>query len=288
MEILNKQIEALMQQAPQGVVDAIGKAAQDSGVDFGYLLQQARAESSFDADAKAKTSSASGLFQFIESTWMTMVERYGEKYGIDANNASRDDLLSLRNDADMASSMAAEFANENQRSLKRNWGGDVGATELYFAHFLGAGQASAFLSARDADGAAPAAALFPKAAAANEGVFYDRASGRARSLDEVYAFFDKKFIESDGYEYSPQTQTADAGILSTDSPSASSTPITQELLAEMLVQDSVVAKNNFDFSQFNARKAEAEMQQRALSSYQSYLMNPLDLILLTQLDTPLG
>ena len=83
--------------------------------------------------------------------------------------------------------------NENERTLNKLWGGEVGATELYLAHFLGAGGAASFLNARDENPLTPAADLYPKAARANRGVFYDPKTGKARSLAQVYDFFDKKF-----------------------------------------------------------------------------------------------
>lgn len=196
--IANNALAALTKTAPRAVTQAIHTASSKTGVDFAYLMQQAKAESSFNPAAKAKTSSASGLFQFIERTWLDMVDRHGEKHGIDTKGMSRDDILAMRFDTDKASAMAAELAAENKRSLQHNWGGDIGATELYFAHFLGAGQAASFLNARDENGLQPAAYLFPAAAKANRAVFYDSKTGEPRSLDSVYAFFDKKFSIEEG------------------------------------------------------------------------------------------
>lgn len=197
--IQNNVLASLIGKASQGVVQAIKTASAATGVNFAYLVQQAAAESSFNPAAKARTSSASGLYQFLESTWMQMVERYGDKHGIETDGKSRRDILALRNDPKAASLMAAEFAGENERVLNSHWGGKVGSTELYLAHFLGAGGASSFLKAKDANGMQPAAQIFPAAAKSNRNVFYDVRSGRAKSLDEVYAFFDKKFSITDDF-----------------------------------------------------------------------------------------
>jgi hypothetical protein len=191
--IQNNALASFTKNASAGVLDAIGQAATKTGVDFAYLLQQAQAESNFDPDVKAKTSSATGLFQFINSTWMSIVEKYGDKHGIDTEGMSEKDILELRKDPEIASNMAAELASENEQFLDNHWGGEVGSTELYLAHFMGAGGAASFLNARDENGMKRAAVLFPSAAKANPNVFYDAKTGRARSLDEVYAFFDKKF-----------------------------------------------------------------------------------------------
>ncbi|MBX2833337.1 MAG: transglycosylase SLT domain-containing protein [Micavibrio sp.] len=194
--LANNALAAMTAKAPTGVVSAIKQASARTGVNFAYMVQQAAAESSFNPTAKAKTSSASGLYQFIESTWLDMVKRHGDKYGVDTSGMSRKDILHLRNDASLSAGMAAEFANENKTSLNNNWAKgekDIGATELYLAHFLGAGGASSFLNARDRNPLTPAADIMPRAANANRNVFYEKGTGRAKSLQEVYAFFDKKF-----------------------------------------------------------------------------------------------
>lgn len=195
--LLNSGIDSAVKQfagqAPSGVLSAIKKASASTGVDFTYLMQQAKAESSFDPNAKSKSSSASGLYQFIKSTWLDMVDRHGEKYGIDTDGMSKSEILDLRYDPEVASHMAAEFAAENQDYLERTWGGDVGSTELYFAHFMGAGGAASFLKAKDENPLRVAADVFPRAANANRNVFYDKDTGKPRTLAEVYNFFDKKF-----------------------------------------------------------------------------------------------
>jgi len=193
--------------APQNVIKAVQKASARTGVDFGFLMEKAAAESSFNPTAKAKTSSATGLYQFIESTWLNMVKTHGGKYGLGAYadkieirngkpcvaDCDRDEILNLRNDPEIAALMAGEFTADNRDFLKRNVGGKIGPTELYFAHFMGAGGAAKFLNSRKINGDVTAAELFPAAAKANKNVFYDSKTGKARSLDDVYAFFDRKF-----------------------------------------------------------------------------------------------
>ena len=201
----NNALAALTQRAPQGIVNAIKNAAAKTGVSFSYLMEKAAAESNFNPTVKARTSSATGLFQFIESTWMDMVNKHGAKYGIDTNQ-SRQDLLNLRKDPTIASYMAAEFACDNQCYLEKTIGGNIGETELYFAHFMGAGGASAFLSQYKKNPLAIAADLFPKEARANKNVFYDSKTGEPKTLQQVYDFFDKKF--TDGTETKPANTMA--------------------------------------------------------------------------------
>ncbi|HNQ92249.1 MAG TPA: transglycosylase SLT domain-containing protein [Alphaproteobacteria bacterium] len=193
---ISADISALKSKAGAKIASAIQNASAKTGVDFTYLMQQAQVESSFKANAKAKTSSATGLYQFIDSTWLAMVNKYGAKHNID-QNASRTEILNLRNDPKVCSLMAGELAAENKNYLQNCVGGDIGSTELYMAHFMGPGGAAKFLKALHANPTASAADTFPQAAAANKNVFYTK-SGKEKSLAEVYAFFDNKFqIESD-------------------------------------------------------------------------------------------
>lgn len=247
-------LQDLKAMAPKPVVNAIQTASRKTGVDFAYLLQQARAESSFNAQAQAKTSSATGLYQFIESTWMNMVEKHGEKYGINTDGMSREDILALRKDPKKASLLAAEFASENKDFLERNWGGDVGTTELYFAHFMGAGGATAFLKAKDENPLQNGADLFPRAAAANRNVFFDRDTGQPRTLAGIYDFFDKKF--QIGPEPSQTAQRADSAVFAKSNPS---------------VRSDV-------FASFDAIPRPP--------SANGLFVNPIQLMLLTQLDMP--
>ncbi|MEM9469937.1 MAG: transglycosylase SLT domain-containing protein [Pseudomonadota bacterium] len=194
--IENNALAGLSARAPSNVLGAIKTASAKTGVDFAYLMEKASAESSFNPNAKAKTSSATGLFQFIESTWMGMVKKHGEKYGINPDQ-SRQSLLNLRKDPALASFMAAEFAKGNKAHLEKTVGGNIGNTELYFAHFMGAGGASAFLSQLKKNPLGIGADLFPKEANANRNVFYDSKTGSARTLQEIYNFFDKKFADTE-------------------------------------------------------------------------------------------
>ncbi|HCH95135.1 MAG TPA: lytic transglycosylase, partial [Erythrobacter sp.] len=67
---------------------AIARAATRTGVDFDYLLAQAKLESGLDPSAKAGTSSATGLYQFIDSTWLRTLDRHGAKHGMEWADAA--------------------------------------------------------------------------------------------------------------------------------------------------------------------------------------------------------
>ncbi len=207
----NNPLAQLTQNAPRSILQAIKTASIKTGVNFSYLVEKAAAESNFEPNAKAKTSSATGLFQFIESTWMDMIEKHGDKHGV-STNQSRQSLLNLRKDPAIASLMAAEFAEGNKAHLEKTVGGDIGNTELYFAHFMGAGGASAFLNQLHKNPLSLGADLFPKAANANRNVFYDSETGQPKTLQQIYDFFDKKFShepsQNTSLAHKPQSVTA--------------------------------------------------------------------------------
>jgi hypothetical protein len=193
------------------VQSAIQLASSKTGVDFGYLLGQAKLESGLRTDAKASTSSASGLYQFIDQSWLAIVKKHGAENGLSwaadaiqtgangklsvADGNTRQAILALRNDPATASMMAAEYASDNQDALQTTLGRTVTGTDLYMGHFLGLGGAKRFLSAMQASPDASGAALFPTAAAANRGVFY-ASDGSPRSLSQIYARFAAKLDDS--------------------------------------------------------------------------------------------
>ncbi len=155
-------------------IQAVSRAAQSTGVDFGMLLETAKRESGLDRNAKAATSSAAGLFQFIESTWMGLIERHGGKYGLSpaSDAAGRKRLLDLRYDPEIAANMAGELTRENSAALASRLGRQPSPGEVYAAHVMGADGAARLIAAPEH---ARAADLFPKAAAANRALFFDKA-----------------------------------------------------------------------------------------------------------------
>ncbi len=179
--------------------EAIARASEKTGVDFDYLLAQARLESGLDPAAKARTSSAAGLYQFIDSTWLETVERHGGRLGLEnaanaidtvrgkarvSDGAARSAVMALRFDPSASALMAGALANDNREVLSGVLGRESDAAELYMAHFLGAGGASKFLRQLAANPEMAAAAILPDAASANRAIFY-KAGGAERSVGEV-------------------------------------------------------------------------------------------------------
>jgi hypothetical protein len=197
----------------------IQRASAATGVDSGYLMKTAQRESSFNPAARASTSSAAGLFQFTEQTWLATVKAYGDRhgYGAYANQirqgqdgrytvagGSRQAVMDLRLDANAASVMAGELTSQNAAYLKGRIGRDPNAGELYAAHFLGPAGSARLIEALETQPMAPAAAYFPDAAKANPTIFYK--GGRPATVKEVYA----DLVRTGGVTVMPvQTQQAE-------------------------------------------------------------------------------
>lgn len=178
---------------------SIARAASRTGVDFNYLLAQARLESSLNPWAKAPTSSASGLYQFIDSTWLRTLDRHGEGLGLGGiataietagghsrvtDPSQREAIMALRFDPDVAALMAGALANDNRAALYEVLGREPDPAELYLAHFLGAAGAGKLLGQLGANPDISAVSILPKAAAANRNIFYGP-GGSARSVGQV-------------------------------------------------------------------------------------------------------
>jgi len=64
------------------IPSALAVASSKTGIDFDYLLNQAKVESGLNANAKAGTSSATGLYQFVEQSWLAVVKKHGAEHGL--------------------------------------------------------------------------------------------------------------------------------------------------------------------------------------------------------------
>ena len=180
---------------PDRVRAAISNAAAQTGNSFDFLLAQARVESHLNPTAHAGTSTARGLYQFTEGSWLKALERHGGDHGLGGaqaailsgaarNPAQRAAILALRNDPTASSLMAGELANDNRATLTAHLGRSPDGAELYLAHFLGADGANRLLDTLAASPQASAAGLLPQAAGANRAIFYDP-SGAPRSVAAV-------------------------------------------------------------------------------------------------------
>ena len=183
------------------VESAIQRASNATGVDFTFLMGTAKRESGFNPGAKARTSSASGLFQFVDQTWLATLKKHGSKYGyaryadlisqgpdgryrVEGDEA-RKAVLGLKMDPHAASLMAGELASDHASYLRGRVGRTPTAGELYAAHFLGPQGSARLIQAASVSPTASAAAMFPEAAQANRSIFYR--DGRPTTVGELYA-----------------------------------------------------------------------------------------------------
>jgi len=187
------------------VAYAIERASARTGTDFDYLMKTAARESSLNPDAKAGTSSAAGLFQFIDQTWLGMVKEHGAEHGLQqyadqisqtrsgryvvADRQVRREILALRYDPEISATMAGEFTQDSAATLRGTLGREPTGGELYAAHFLGPGGALQLIKAAQS-GEGSAATIFPDAARSNRSIFYGKSG--ARSASDVLAVLDSK------------------------------------------------------------------------------------------------
>lgn len=229
---------AAISSGPSGIVAALKSAAAQTGSDFHYLLDTAMRESGLKSDAKSSTSSATGLFQFIDQTWLGLIKQHGAKYGLGSyaaaisqcadgrfhadNLADRQAILALRNDPQTAALMEGEYASQTKSTLEASLGRGVCNGELYAAHFLGPGAACKLIRMSDSNPSANAASAFPEAAQANRNVFYHR-DGTPKTVGEVHDWALKQggAIAKSAAPAKPARVSASAPMLPADSWSSS-------------------------------------------------------------------
>lgn len=202
------------------IAGAIRDAASATGTSFEYLLSAAKIESNLNPRAQASTSSARGLYQFIEQTWLGTVKEAGAAFGFGryadaisksssgtysvSDPSTRAEILALRDDPAVNAAMAGVLTQSNSFKLTGAIGRRPTDGELYIAHFMGVGAAAKLISNAEDNPNAVGAALFPAAAAANRSIFYNR-DGSARSVSQVYGVLTSRY---DSAAQSPVTRTA--------------------------------------------------------------------------------
>ena len=182
------------------VVTALERASAATGTDFQYLLGTAMRESGLKPQAQSANSTATGLFQFVEQTWLGLVKDYGAKHGLGsyanairkdddgrfhADPADRSAILGLRNDPQISAMMAGEYTRTTQAAMEARLGRTVCGGELYAGHMFGSGGACKLIRTNETAPETSAADLFPKAASSNPNVFF-HADGSAKTVREVY------------------------------------------------------------------------------------------------------
>src|SRR6266702_1586472 len=159
------------------VAGAIKQASSQTGVSFEYMLTTAKMESDFDPTAGATTSSAHGLYQFIDQTWLGTVKEAGTQlgYGSYSDAISKTSSGTYTVDDPM-------MKQSNSFKLTGLLGRRPSDSELYMAHFMGVGGAAKLIANAEDNPQAVGARLFPNAAAANRSIFYAKHAGVSLDL----------------------------------------------------------------------------------------------------------
>lgn len=173
--------------AIRGFTETLGDAA---GAIDAFVNRVDKAEGRGDNP----NSSASGVGQFIESTWLDLFRKY---YPEQAANMSRDAILGLRNNADISYSLIKKYATENARVLQAA-GVHVDEAALQLSHFLGAGDAAKVLSA--APGTPLAGLISSKSIAANPTIL-----GGGRTVDDAISYAQRRASGSGSSETSKKS-----------------------------------------------------------------------------------
>lgn len=169
------------------VIKSVGKKYPE--IPYNLVIAMGMIESSLKPQAKAPTSSALGLFQFLNRTWLSMVNKYGDEVGI-SKDLSMNTILDLRKDPKLSTEMMYRLVLENKAILKT-----VNPVHLYLAHFLGPSVASKFIRAYKATPKDIASKFLPRESKANPGVFRTK-EGKERTVEEIYTLFSNKLSKA--------------------------------------------------------------------------------------------
>lgn len=176
-----KQMANVNPNSKEDILKVIDKAAGMTSVDPSTLKTFAALESDFKPNAKAKTSSAKGLFQFVNGTWDEMIKKHGNKYGFNQNTSQTDPMAS--------SLLAGEYIKTNLNDLSKVKS-DANVVDAYLAHFLGPTGAKKMLAASPEQ---IAAKIAPSAASSNYNMF--AVNGRLITVGEFYDKIRTKVVQ---------------------------------------------------------------------------------------------
>jgi len=181
----------------QAVLDRrkFASGADPAGIDRAGQVDVIRQRVGKDAQpvnwaVKNAKSSATGVYQVLDDTWLetvkddAFVRTVKVNMGVDLAGKPDNELLAMRADPRMSAYVAASIAQKNKTALEGSLKRPVSEAEMYMAHVLGAGGATAFIRAYQDNKNAVAAELLPAAANANEGLFYQ--GGKPLTVGQMY------------------------------------------------------------------------------------------------------
>ncbi|MBX9758251.1 MAG: lytic transglycosylase domain-containing protein [Beijerinckiaceae bacterium] len=211
------------------LVETIVHASYMAGVDPRLLMAIADKESSFMARARASTSTATGLFQFIDGTWLRAIRDFGARFGLDeearlvesseigptvSDPDERRRILEMRNDPFLSTLFAASMLRAEQEKLAGRLGRQISDAEVYLVHFLGPAGAQKFLAVLAEKPKTPAANLLPMAARANRPIFYAATKRKPKSLsvaqvhEKIGTSLERRLVRYRDLDFGPATAYA--------------------------------------------------------------------------------
>lgn len=206
------------QNSDPSLIDDIYEASTITHIDFELLIITAMIESDLGRVTKSSTSSARGIFQYIEPTWLVLIKRYGSRIGqnnyadsivintesylpeiVSDSQFTIKDILALRDNTKIASLIKAyQLKNEAKIIAKYKAGQRINATDHYIVHMLGLSQARTFYTLLRNESSNILANLknkgFKEAIRLNPTFFYN-AQNKALSAAEAYTQFHRKISQ---------------------------------------------------------------------------------------------
>lgn len=140
---------------PGGIerTDLVELSSRTTGVPTTYARALFAQEGGDNTEAANPRSTARGLTQFIEGTWLQMMREYGPRYGLPQSLANQieqkpngawrartreahDQLMELRFSPEWNAVMSGHYANQEHGDMVRRAGRPVSIEETYLAHFM--------------------------------------------------------------------------------------------------------------------------------------------------------
>lgn len=177
------------------IIDIIYNVSQETETDFTLLAVKALMESDLGRKTVANHSSARGIYQYIEPTWLTLMKRYGKRIGQEEkanqikfnvnkgilevesdNKNAKQEILDLRDDVKIATLIKAYQIKDETPALQNMKGARITATDHYIVHMLGLGMARTFYAMRNTNSPIQMASVrtqaFDEAVTLNKSFFY--------------------------------------------------------------------------------------------------------------------
>lgn len=163
-------------------------------------------------DGTMAMSSAHGLGQFIDDTWLEMLRKHGSKYGIaNAGKLTATDAAYYRKDVHLQAAMLAEFTKSNIEQGRKLGGQDDNAN-TYALHNLGSGDGPKFLAALKQNPNAPVRSVLSKTVIARNSSLYGDGT---ISMEQAYRNMGKLMSAGDRYAKDASQQPTSAPTTAT-------------------------------------------------------------------------